>query len=239
MKKYILLIVWILALIFASIITYNNYDSEALNALAQVALLTSTCIMAYSVYQRNKSKEEIAKAIELEKVAKRTKEETLAEGQKLKNEAEQNLVSAMRKEIIISETQQTYPWLAALLASYNENRDNEFACYLINKPHPAFETAVKVREIAKEKRQIETQLRQTQHQLLYYETVFPWLEEFKELDPREAFSMVSLTDGDDEYEYLRLFLSPEEYKKLPTVEKYQRALDRYKVRKKNKLGSRY
>ena len=72
---------------------------------------------------------------------------------------------------------------------------------------------------------------------------FPWLEEFKTVEPKTGARYLNMLDesGRDEYETLKDFLSPEEYSQLSTVEKYQRALDRYAKRKKNdwEIGIEY
>ena len=68
-----------------------------------------------------------------------------------------------------------------------------------------------------------------------YEALFPWLEEFRELPPEEAYQYVSLQEEQDEYARIKDWLSPEEYSNLSDAEKWQLALDRY-VNKSNKTN---
>jgi len=238
MKRYIALIIWI-AIIIIGVIIIAETDSEALPSMSFYPLATSIGIMIYSVNRFNKATEEkkLAEQKLLDAISepKRILNEASiyrSEGNKIHVDAEYLLSISKAKEMIIQDSAQTYPWLANLLADYENYKNQSEADFLENKKHPAIEAAKRLREISKEKRGIEVQLRLCQHQLLYYETIFPWLEDFKELDPREAYSMVTMADNDDEYEYLRHFLSPEEYSKLPRADKYQLALDRYRSRKK-------
>lgn len=149
------------------------------------------------------------------------------------NKALAALKEAQEKEIIVNENKQTYPWLAELLSSWSAENDERLAQAMMYKKHPAIESAKKVREISKEKRILIKQCKQYEHQLNYYESLFPWLEEFKEIDPKEAYEYIHATESDDEYEAIRNYLSPEEYRDLPTAEKFQLALDRYMMRKKS------
>ena len=103
------------------------------------------------------------------------------------------------------------------------------------KAHPAYKAAAEIKKISREKRDINEQKKRLEYQLNYYETVFPWLEEFKEVPPIEGARYISNSSNDIEMEYelLRNWLSPEEYSKLSNTQKYQLALDRYQKRKKN------
>ena len=159
--------------------------------------------------------------------------EALSKADQAYIDAKRALREAAEKEQIVNESKQNYPWLAELIASWSAANDEQLAQAMIYKKRPAIESARKVREIAKEKRILVKQCRQYESQLNYYETVFPWLEEFKEIDPKEAYEYTRSTESDSEYEAIHNYLSPEEYRELPTSERYQRALDRYMVRKKN------
>jgi hypothetical protein len=135
----------------------------------------------------------------------------------------------------LEEDKQTYPWLAEQIADLSLIADSCRHDNLIYKPRPAIKAAETVAAIAKEKRELIEQNKKMEYQLNYYETVFPWLEDFKEIPPKKAYEYVQDTkkDTSDEYESLRQWLSPDEYKKLPNVEKYQLALDRYLKKEKN------
>lgn len=121
-----------------------------------------------------------------------------------------------------------YPWLAELYSDIAYIEENKIATYLETKDRPALKASEIVSKISKEKRILQKQLKIAQNQLNYYETVFPWLEDFKEADPIEAYETLNNLDNNDEYSRIKNYLSPEEYQKLSSSEKYQLALDRWK-----------
>lgn len=134
--------------------------------------------------------------------------------------------------VFLKEQQQSYPWLANQIADANFMTDKAIADRLRRKSHPALKASLEVSRIAKEKRDLQKLCKMYEYQLSYYENVFPWLEEFKELDPRAAWDIVRDV-SEENYDSVRNWLSPEEYQKLATPEKLQLALDRYMKKKKN------
>lgn len=143
---------------------------------------------------------------------------------------------------ILEDKSQEYPWLAAQLADVLRISDVETAIELRKKSRPAIKAAEKVAEIAKEKRVLQMENRMLQYQINYYESLFPWLEEFKEVPPKDGWQYThEIVEEANEYEQLRNWLSPEEYRTLHTFEKYQLALDRYIKRKKSQweIGIEY
>lgn len=136
-------------------------------------------------------------------------------------------------EKAVAEESQAYPWLAAQVADIIRISDVETSVELRKKNRPALKAAEEVASIAREKRALQKENRMLQYQINYYETLFPWLEDFKELPPKEGWEYAHTASAEkSEYEILRNWLSPEEYQGLSTVEKYQLALDRYNSRKK-------
>lgn len=134
---------------------------------------------------------------------------------------------------LLDEHKQNQPWISNIFAEFTEALDQQKIHYLEYKDPPAPKAADTIRAASKEKKELQRIYRMTKYQLEYYELLFPWLEEFKEIDINEAYQIVK-NDTDtqtDEYEHLRQWLSPEEYQKLTTAEKYQLALDRYRNRK--------
>ncbi|MFR6257493.1 MAG: restriction endonuclease [Anaerovoracaceae bacterium] len=129
-------------------------------------------------------------------------------------------------ENIINENSQTYPWLAEYFAECHYAYDLKKSRYLRNKSHPSIKSADVVKETAKEKRILNKMVKEYEHQLNFYETLFPWLEDFKELPPKEAYEYT--TDiNTNEYERIKKWLSPEDYKNLPSDKKWQLALNNY------------
>ncbi len=153
------------------------------------------------------------------------------------NRANKKWFTKYRSDLIslVEEKQQQYPWMAQQFADLLYMLDMDVARELEYKKHPAIKAAEQVSNIAKEKRSIQKTLKMLEYQVEFYESAFPWLEEFKEVDPKEAWDYAKgIEDKESEYERLRDWLSPEEYQKLPNVQKYQLALDRYQKRTKSK-----
>ena len=133
---------------------------------------------------------------------------------------------------LISETRQSHPMLAAEIADAQHYLDMGIYSSLINKQRPAIRAAEELKQIASDKRELLRQNRILQYQLDFYEKLFPWLEEFKEIPSDEAIAYATDSYG-SEYDAVKKWLSPEEYNRLENAEKFQLALDRWKNRKKN------
>lgn len=153
------------------------------------------------------------------------KKKTLQEYQKQKSDIQK----------IAEENSQKYPWLAELYADYFKTTEYDLAEYFRTKPYPAEKAAETIKRISREKREITVQCKMLEYQLSVYENLHPQLEEFKEFSVEDIRDYAKLiTSDDNEYSILKNWLSPEEYEKLPTVQKYQLALDRYNTRQKSK-----
>lgn len=136
---------------------------------------------------------------------------------------------------IIKEKTQSFPYLASVLSEWEFLHDTLIADMLENKKRPAKKAADEIRQISRDKRVLAKKCRAYEHQIKMYEALFPWLEEFKELPPEEAYQYISLQDEQDEYTRVKDWLSPEEYSNLLDSQKWQLALDRY-INKKNKTN---
>ncbi len=152
------------------------------------------------------------------------------------------LTSAYRK--MLTETQQNYPWLANLYSDFLFAVDQKLSVHLEEKHPPALKAAENVRLIAKEKKEYVKECKLLQYQLNYYETLFPWLVDFRELSVEDALNYVkspTVNSDEEDMETLRAYLSPEEYAKLTEAARYQLALDRYKQRSKSnwEIGIEY
>jgi len=129
-----------------------------------------------------------------------------------------------------------FPWLASAYADYFQLREGKVVDWLDTKKHAAKKAAEKVRVMSQRRRKAEKLWRMFRYQLEYYEALFPWLVDFKEVDSDELIRSV-LTDETDEDENVqeidyqaKKFLVAAEYE-LPPAEKYQRALDRYRAKR--------
>ena len=140
-------------------------------------------------------------------------------------------------EKITSQRSMGFPWLAEAYADYFALRDGKLADYLTHKSHPAYTAAEAVRQVKKEKRELVKQNKVVEYKLHYLEKLFPWISELiaDSEDEEIPVRMDGETDESDNEDRVRDFLTPEEYKSLPSVERNQRALDRYlKNRNKSK-----
>lgn len=135
---------------------------------------------------------------------------------------------------MLNENKQTFPYMAQQFSDLIYMYDEELANLLRTKKHPAIKAASEVSRMSAEKREIIKQQKMLEYQLNYYELLFPWLEEFKKIPPKNGYRYTTtVAENNSEYERLKDWLSPEEYNKLPSMKKYQLALDRYKKRTKN------
>jgi hypothetical protein len=127
-------------------------------------------------------------------------------------------------------------WLAEFIADARKAYDDELELHLRHKKHPAQKAADVVKEIAREKRELQKQIKFLEYQLRSYEEYFPQLEEYRDLILDER---VPLSAGADNLEELEAadpterFLSREEWEKLPVHARNQLALDRYLARTKS------
>ena len=141
-------------------------------------------------------------------------------------------------EIIASEKSKGFPWLAEAYADYFYLKELEEAKYLEYKSHPAPKSAEKVREIARQKKEISLKLRQAQYIIKYFLSLVPSLEEWLGERDEELIKAVLSRDIEEPFFTLkaywqsgqdpaRRYLSKEEWEKLSILEKLQLALERY------------
>ena len=179
-----------------------------------IIVFLACCYIAYVVGKRGKHKLAV-KNFELEKESAQIRTE-MAELKKL-----------------LEEKEQSYPFLAIRHEELISLKYDAIADQLCAKSRPAFTAAKKVRELSKEVTSWVYKAKIYQHQLEFYEELFPWLEEFKELPPMDAYDTIHEQKEYDEYSRYKNYLSPAEYNKLSQTEKNQLALDRYKKRPKS------
>ena len=147
-------------------------------------------------------------------------------------------------EIISSNARTPFKDVATLKADFETSIFEKDEHYLRYKPHPAASAADKVKEI---RNQYKTTLFESKQMLYKYEfllSVFPELKD--SFEDEEALINIkdqyaSLDDYNDNRDHVRDWLTEEEYRKLSVDERNQRALDRYKTRKKSnwEIGIEY
>lgn len=130
-----------------------------------------------------------------------------------------------------------FPWLAEAYADYFALKDENLERYLTFKSHPAYSAAQAVKKIKEEKKVLVEENKIIKYKINYLEKLFPWISEFIAEDEDDEIPV--RIDGDiiedENKDVIKKYLSPEEYKSLPSVERNQMALDRYlKSRNKSK-----
>jgi len=141
---------------------------------------------------------------------------------------------------LAEEKSQGFPWLAKAYSDFFHLQDMQLAEYLESKERPAVVAAEHLREIASKRRVAEKAYRIMRYQLEYYESLFPWLIDFRGEDIDELITQVieGKEAGEVDFEEIgdpaNKWLTKAEYNKLPSNEKYQLALDRYWQKKKTK-----
>ena len=157
-----------------------------------------------------------------------------AEIQRMQNERQDFLA-------FLHDTEQSSPWLSRKISDFVSLVDERIANQLKNKKNPAMKAADQVHLIAREKRDLLRHCKELEYQIGFYEGLFPWLEEFKTLPTDQAVEYTMQSSKDSNYDYVRDWLSPEEYSRLSEAEKNQLALDRYRKRRKSdwEIGIEY
>jgi len=138
---------------------------------------------------------------------------------------------------LIAEKTQGFPWLSQAFADYFQLEALKEADHLQYKKHPAPVAADKVREISRQRRQVDAELRVAKYLLHYYESLFPWLVDFRGEDLDDLIE-TKLKRGEEPEEAqpddaARAWLTEAEYASLPSSKKYQLALERYWKKKKS------
>src|SRR5680860_499134 len=131
-----------------------------------------------------------------------------------------------------------FPWLAEAYADFFALKDAGLERYLKYKKHPAYTAAENVRIIKNEKRELTRTNKIISYKINYFEKLFPWLSELIAEDEDEEIP-VRIDDNNveenDNEDRVKDYLTQEEYRSLPSIERNQMALDRYlKNRNKSK-----
>ncbi|MDP8202342.1 MAG: restriction endonuclease [Candidatus Tenebribacter burtonii] len=183
---------------------------------------------------------EIALRNEKDKFSKsRTKE--ISELKKIQKEFEnQKKRDIIAIEHLFKEKSIGFPWLSEAIADYIALKDESIAYILENKSHPALKAAEEVRKISKEKRIFKKEYQIAKYFVSYYESLFPWLQDFigDNLDSLIRQIREDEMSKEENEDPVRHYVSHGEYETLSTMERNQKALDRYKSSRKEpwKIG---
>lgn len=236
----------------AKIATFEKEKQVMIKSGATQIIAVEREKIAAKLYQIEKQKQELQANIatfEQQKSSLIEKEanKLFSEYQKTLDHREQ----ALQKKIDFFEKSKAealtaIPWLAKAFADLDAQKALFTAHRLEIKQNPAFTAANKVREAGRARREAIYLAENYKLQLDYYLSLFPWLEDYLLLTADEVSTMSTAAASDDQkkfddYEAVKEWLSPDEYVSLPTIEKWQLALDRYNKRSKTnwQIGIEY
>ncbi len=181
----------------------------------------------YSVYFDNYDYLECPEFVE------KAKKEALSIQKKAKDFKEKTIKDINK---IVSNEENALPYFSKLFSDYRDYLNQKYEEYFKNKKLPALKAAETMKMLRQNLRTIEKEYRLLQYQLEAYEYAVPWLSDFKtptSSEIEEIKEVFNIKSEDEEYENIKMYVSPIEYKKLSDTEKFQLALDRYKKRKKS------
>jgi hypothetical protein len=142
---------------------------------------------------------------------------------------------------IVQQRKIQFPWLATAIADFHALESERDAKHLERKKHPAIKSAEAVREHGRAKREAELKFRMLRYRVEYYEKLFPWILDYVGDDvPDETVEVTGLLSEFTDDPAVQ-WLTKAEYEKLPTAQKYQRALDNWRSSKKTswQVGREY
>lgn len=132
-----------------------------------------------------------------------------------------------------------FPVISVILADIQALQDLKLENSLRYKKRPAVKAADEVKAIRKEKRELAIKYYACKWELAHLKALLPWIEDIEEepVAPVTEFVNSDFKEND----VAGYWLTPDEYAQLSTIEKYQRALDRYYKRKKTnkEIGTDY
>lgn len=224
---------------------YGKQDSDLAKALEAKEKLNQELVEfeQYKWLAKKQAEDEIKKERLKLEASRRELDKQLEEKRQGLIDLARNLAAEGGRDAIVQlakEKSLGFPWLAKAYSDYFDLQDQQLANYLESKPQPARRAAEHLKEMATRRRAAEQAYRVLRYQLEYYESLFPWLVDFKGEDIDDLIKQIvekkeepleELKEPDDA---AKKWLTAAEYGSLPTVQKYQLALDRYWKRKKTK-----
>jgi len=142
---------------------------------------------------------------------------------------------------LAKEKSKGFPFLANAYADYFELVDSELAQILQSKKRPAIKASEQIKEISKKRIKAERLWRVLNYQIQLYEHYFPWLSEYRDdcaddalLGYKNEGDTGSDTQEDKDEDPVIHWVPKSEYASLSTVERNQKALDRFVSSRKTK-----
>lgn len=140
-------------------------------------------------------------------------------------------------EQMAKERQIGFPWLAKAYDEFFSLQEKELVNFLTTKKHPAASSAEVIKEQSHLRRQAEKEKKIAQYLVEYYENIAPFLIDLKEevdIATEQERELLKEYSEEELEDTATQFLSKEEYRKLPSVQRNQMALDRFWKRPKSK-----
>ena len=135
------------------------------------------------------------------------------------------------------ERQIGFLWLAKAYDELFRLEEYKITNFLRKKKHSAIKAAEVVREQSRLRRQAEREKKIAQYLVEYYENIAPFLLDLKEevdIATEQERELLKEYPEEELEDAVTQYLSKEEYRKLPSVERNQIALDRFWKRPKSK-----
>jgi len=180
------------------------------------------------------TKQEISNLINAFEQASKTFDERFKELQKA-YEIDLNNSGIVKQ--LAKERQIGFPTLAKAYDDFFILQDKQIIDFLTSKDKPAIRASEIVSELARLRRKAERENRISKYLIEYYESLCPFLLDFKEEVAditEEDKEMMAEYSEEELQDSVTHYVTKEEYRKLPTEEKNQLALDRYWKRPKSK-----
>ncbi len=137
-------------------------------------------------------------------------------------------------DLLCQEKSRGFPWLAEAYADYSHLRDMKLADWLVSKDHPAKRSAELLREMSLQKRELGNEARVVKYILKMYESLFPFLVDFRgeDLDDYIRARLEPAAGTEAPVDSVAVYTTEGERDTLSKQEVFQRALDRYWQRRK-------
>ena len=135
---------------------------------------------------------------------------------------------------LCTEKTEGFPWVANAYADFKQAEVTYIENILRLKKNPSIKAADTLKEYKQKLKEAEKRSFIYKGIIDYYETLFPWLTDFRDA-PDEVIKQTSDLPANDKIEDpAQKLLSQAEWSSLSKTEKFQIALDRYKARRKSK-----
>lgn len=202
-------------------------------------------VLAWAIARVMKIPVDIKEKNRIENLAKDIEEREKEAARKREHFETIKAESAVALERLSKEKSLGFPWLAAAYSEYHKLYDLKLAGELESKKLPAPRAAEAIRAMASEKAELRRENKVLRELHRYYESLFPWLIDFKGEDLDELIRQINrpVAGKDQNEDPADLWLSEAEQtsQTLTRAEKFQRALDRWWQTKKSpwQLGRDY